>query len=154
MASQTHPVIPGKVSLHPNQAVLLEVANVPSRRMVLAFREPCISLEQVLESATVKDDFCSCSPASYFSQQEECAVIYRKPCFSLCCCLSKGLSESIQKEGKDILSRLPPRHSCLKAACAAVATNVDCFQRVVCSVLSTSVMHINLAPVSCLKSQE
>lgn len=42
VASQTHPTIPEKVSPLPNQVKLLEVGNVPSRRMLVASREPCI----------------------------------------------------------------------------------------------------------------
>lgn len=70
-------------------------------------------LEWVLESALVKDSFCSRSPAShiFFPAGDSMCSHLQKATLLYLLLAVKGLSESIQKEGKDILSSLPPHYT-------------------------------------------
>lgn len=104
-------------------------------------------LDQVLESALVKDSFCLHFPSiPYFSQQEMvCAVILQKKkklCCSICCWLSKGWA-SVCRKGRSILTSLP-QHCTWPEHCLCCGSHKHLFQRGLFLSLTWSCIWIQL----------
>jgi len=141
----------------PKQVMLLEIVDVPLPQgwWSWPWGEPCVLWNRSWKVLQWRIAF-ACIPQHliFFPAGDSMCSHLQKPMLLYLLLAFKGLNERIQKEKKIFWAASLHTTPGLSAVCAADTTNAYHFQRVVCSLLCASVIHANLAPGSCLKSQE